>query len=850
MILLRLITWPYARKHLVRSTLTLLGIVIGVAVFVSMHLANQSVFGAFQETVNRIAGATQLQITAGEPGMDEEVLDRVQAVNGVKVAVPVIESVVGTGLHGQGNLLILGVDMTGDRSLRDYSLESAEDAIVDDPLVFLAQPDSLMVTAQFAERNHLQIESKIPLETAEGVRQFTVRGILKSGGLNSAFGGNLAIMDIYAAQHVFGRGRKFDRIDLAVSDGVKEESVRDQLQAMLGPAFQIEPPSSRGASFESMSRIYGFMLKFSSIFALVIGMFIIYNSFAIAVVQRRSEIGILRALGATRRQIAVLFLGESFVAGILGSLVGVAVGSVIARLVASVIGRLLEGAYGLPHTPTHIELSPTVIAISLGVGVFTSVLAAFLPARSAAKVDPVKALQKGRIQVLSEGENRARAALAISLAISSLLVLLWSHSLKGLYLAYACIMIGALLLTPSLTLWLSHGLRPVMRLLRPVEGALAADSLIGAPRRTSATVAALVFSLALVIGLAGSARAAYQNISEWVNTFLNPDFFISTSETLTSRNYKFPETMLGELEAVPGIAEVQMARTARIRYHGDPVLLMSFESEKQLRRVKRIPVEGNVEEMFRDAGEGKGVIVSENFSVLRHVHMGDEIELPSPQGMVQVRVLGVVREYSDQQGAIMMDRGFFKHWWKDDSVDIFRVYLEPGADQAKAKAAILDKFSNRRRLFVLSNQEVKHYILRLTNQWFSLTWLQISVAILVAVLGIVNSLTVSISDRRRELAVLQAVGGLRNQIRGTIWMEALGIGGISVILGLALGAIHLYYVLQISYRDYPGMHLDYLYPASIALVLLPVILVVAFLSSLGPAETAVRSSLVESLEYE
>src|SRR5438270_562456 len=254
MILLRLITWPYARKHLVRSTLTLLGIVIGVAVFVSMHLANQSVFGAFQETVNRIAGATQLQITAGEPGMDEEVLDRVQAVNGVKVAVPVIESVVGTGLSGQGNLLILGVDMTGDRSLRDYSLESAEDAIVDDPLVFLAQPDSLMVTAQFAERNHLQIESKIPLETAEGVRQFTVRGILKSGGLNSAFGGNLAIMDIYAAQHVFGRGRKFDRIDLAVSDGVKEESVRDQLQARLGPAFQIEPPSSRGASFESMSR--------------------------------------------------------------------------------------------------------------------------------------------------------------------------------------------------------------------------------------------------------------------------------------------------------------------------------------------------------------------------------------------------------------------------------------------------------------------------------------------------------------------------------------------------------------------------------------------------------------------
>src|SRR5262249_52942819 len=152
-ILLRLITWPYVRRHKLRSLLTLAGIMIGVAVFVSMRVANQSVMGAFQETVNHIAGAAQLQITAGEPGMDEEVLDRVQAFRQVKVAVPVTEAVVGTGLPGQGNLLILGVDMTGDRSLRDYDLESGDDAVIDDPLVFLAQPDSLMVTSQFASRN-------------------------------------------------------------------------------------------------------------------------------------------------------------------------------------------------------------------------------------------------------------------------------------------------------------------------------------------------------------------------------------------------------------------------------------------------------------------------------------------------------------------------------------------------------------------------------------------------------------------------------------------------------------------------------------------------------------------------
>ena len=214
MILFRLISWPYARKHSLRSLLTVGGIVMGVSVFVAMHAANQSVFDAFQETINRIAGTTELQVSAGEPGFDEEYLERVQSLKEVKVAAPVIEEVVSTRLPGQGNLLILGVDMTGDRSLREYDLESGNDAMIEDPLVFLAQPDSLMITADFARRNNLKVGSTIPLETVEAVKQFTIRGVLRSSGLNSAYGGNLAIMDIYAAQHVFGRGRKFDRIDI------------------------------------------------------------------------------------------------------------------------------------------------------------------------------------------------------------------------------------------------------------------------------------------------------------------------------------------------------------------------------------------------------------------------------------------------------------------------------------------------------------------------------------------------------------------------------------------------------------------------------------------------------------
>ena len=155
MILLRLISWPYFSRHVLRTLLTTAGIVLGVAVFVGMHTANQSVMFAFSATVERIAGKTELQVTAGETGFDEEILDRVQGAATVRVAVPVIEAVVDTKHQAQGNILVLGVDMTGDRSLRDYDLESGDESIIDDPLVFLAQPDSLIVTKPFADKNRL-----------------------------------------------------------------------------------------------------------------------------------------------------------------------------------------------------------------------------------------------------------------------------------------------------------------------------------------------------------------------------------------------------------------------------------------------------------------------------------------------------------------------------------------------------------------------------------------------------------------------------------------------------------------------------------------------------------------------
>src|SRR5579884_3553559 len=142
--LLRLLSWPYLRKHVLRWTLTVAGIVLGVAVFVAMHTANQTVHSSFESTVQKIAGSTQLEVSAGDFGFDESVLERVQNLPEVGVAEPVIQATLETAIPGQGNLLVLGVDLTGDRSLRDYELDNADESIIDDPLVFLAQPDSIL----------------------------------------------------------------------------------------------------------------------------------------------------------------------------------------------------------------------------------------------------------------------------------------------------------------------------------------------------------------------------------------------------------------------------------------------------------------------------------------------------------------------------------------------------------------------------------------------------------------------------------------------------------------------------------------------------------------------------------
>jgi putative ABC transport system permease protein len=436
------------------------------------------------------------------------------------------------------------------------------------------------------------------------------------------------------------------------------------------------------------------------------------------------------------------------------------------------------------------------------------------------------------------------------LASISVVCLGFGGSRIAFYAGYALVIAVSLLLGPLLSLGLARALRPLLKWIRPVEGALAADSLIQAPRRTSASVAAVMLSLALVVAFAGMARASYTSIIEWMDAALNPDLFVMPSQDIVIRTLRFPPEMASELASIDGISRVQMVRDARIVFRQTPVMIVATDVKSLSDTVKRTPVEGEADAMYRETAAGRGLMVSDNLARLQHLSLGEILEIPAPLGMIKLPIVGIVVDYSDQQGTILMDRRVFQQYWHDDSINAFRLYLSPSAQPAEVKRQILLRYAGVRQVFVLTNRELKDYILRVTDQWFALASVQIAVAVIVAILGIVNTLTVSITDRRRELGVLKAVGGMHGQIRRTIWIEALSIGVLGLVLGFSLGAVNLYYILQIVERDIAGLSLDYQYPVSVTLGLVPTMLAAALIAAIWPAEAAVRGSLVEALEYE
>lgn len=850
-VLLRGVTLPYFRKHWVITLLTLAGVTLGVGVYIAIELSSASLRVSLRRTVDRIAGKAQLEVGAGEAGVPEETVDRVRAVPGVAAAQPVIEAIVRPEGAGESSLMVLGIDFLGDRGVRDWEFEDQE--VLDDPLVFLAQPDSICVTKQFAARKGLKLDDTFRLETGHGWKRFTVRGLVEPTGPATAFGGNVALMDLYAAQFVFARGRLIDRVDVVLDPGVSVDEGARRLAAALGPGYRAETPARRGAEMEVLIENFGRTLALGSWQAMFISVFLIFNVFAVAATRRRREIGILRSLGVPRGAILRLFLVEGALVGAVGSALGVAAGLLLARATTRFIAGLTEMAYGLTHSASSIVVTPGAIVAGVALGTASAIAAAFFPALGAACLQPVEALAKGRFQRGSEGTSRLRLAAGAALGGIAALVVATAarRSFDGAVAGLLLINGAALLLVPSLIGPIVRALRPAMERAFGAEGRIATDTLLQAPRRTSATVLALMVSVAFVLTLGGLIHSFRRSYTIWMDGVMTADFYVTASDRFFAKSYHLPPEFAGILAGIPGVRWVEPFRGLHVEYRGKSPILATLPLEKTFRRLEMPLVAGRREDLVGAVPRGEGVAVSDNFARNFSLGVGDPLTLDTPTGPLTMPILAVVRDYSSDQGTIWMDRGVYVARWKDEGVDTIDILLEPGASRDAVAREVRTRLADRTdRLFVMTTDEMKASIRNLLDRFFALSTVQLVIALLVAVLGITNTLVISVAERRRELGILKALGSERRQVVALIVLEATAIAVVGGALGFALGSYLIAYAADTISAANTGWTLPYAFPIGLASLLAPLVLVVTILAAIYPARLALAVSPAEALEFE
>jgi putative ABC transport system permease protein len=846
------ITLKQWRVHKLRVALTVLGIALGVSVFFAIRTTNATLLDSLKLTVEKLAGKATLQITSGESGFPEEILDKVRATPGVAIAEPVIEVVAHTTFEDQGTLLILGVDTASDQKLRDYQFDRSNVNVMD-PLVFVAQPDSILISRAFGDRHGLKVGDKFSLYTSRGRKDFTVRGTFKPEGIGQVFGGNIAVMDIYSAQFVFNRGHNFDRIDLMNDPSETIEAVQKRLHETLPSGLDIAQPETRGQGLENTVAAMREGMLITSFVALLVGLYIIFNSFLINVNQRWKEIGVLRAIGLESRNVTLMFLGEALVMGVMGSLVGIVGGYYLASAAGGLMGSAVASVYGLVSTPERAIFSWNFALTSLLLGVAASLVGAWMPARAAAKLDPTMALHNIETRHTEAVLGRLRMFAGILLIVLGLLMVRWSPSVVGIqaqFIYAALILAGLTVLLPKFVQWTARALRPPMNSFAGSEGALAVDAMIQAPRRSSATVGALMIGLMFVFST-GAFIQSYEGVMDrWMKRMLNADLIVASSQLLRSPTYHFSEELGAKINQLPDVKIAENVRYTMIPYGNDSAALMAYQMKDFMDRAGYAVDVGNEKIARQKMPLGEGVLLSRNFSVRFHVGVGDTLRLETPSGPLERPVLGLMDDYRSEKGTIFLDRALYKQYWKDDNVDFIDITLKPGADPLAVKQQIERLTANQERAFVYTNAEFRGWVFGLIHQFFLMNNIQLVVAILVATLGIVNTLIISVSERRREIGIIRAIGGLRSQIRKMVLLEAVAISIVGVLTGALASLFNTYFMVHTVGMALAGYTVPFFYPWKMIVVTLPVVMVISLIAGWWPAKRAAEVRVIEAIGYE
>jgi putative ABC transport system permease protein len=386
---------------------------------------------------------------------------------------------------------------------------------------------------------------------------------------------------------VFHRGRKFDRIDLMNAPNVPVEVVQQRLRAELPPGVEVDRPEVRGQALENAVTAMRIGILITSFVALLVGVYIIFNSFTIAVNQRWKEIGILRAVGVEQGNVSWMFLCEAFLMGVIGSIVGIGGGFVLASAANRVMRGMVAAVYGVVSTaaPARLHLDQCAIAVVLGIA--ASVIGAWYPARSAASLDPALALHNIEARHAESVLGWKRIGTGLLLIAGGSALVVWVPSRFGLPIQFVfatIVLLGLTIVLPKMVLYSARALRPLLNWAGGSEGALAVDAMIQTPRRSAATVGALMIGLMFVFSTTSYIQSYRRMLDRWMNQVLNSDIFVATSAMLRSTSYHFTEDLGKQIAALPGVNRVENVRFTAIPYRGDTAAVIAIEMDGFLER--------------------------------------------------------------------------------------------------------------------------------------------------------------------------------------------------------------------------------------------------------------------------
>ena len=832
-----------------RTAITVIGLAIGVAVFLSIRLANTQTMLSFNESVDIVLGKADAVVHAEGLPFDEIHLKKLNALKGVVKAYPIVE---GYGMEVNSGEVVefLGADLRQNRGLGNLSIKTRRKGI-GGLMSLLTDPTGIIIPEIFIPGTPFQLGDQLQFLINGREQRLRVNAMVENQGIGKAFKGNYAIMPIAALQRVMQKTGKLDRIEIEFLGDADFDDIQKQIANVLPDFLKIERPERKNQHVEKMLQAFQYNLTALSFVALLVGMYLIYNMISLSVVRRRMEIGALRAIGASPGLIAWIFILEAGIIGLLGSALGIGLGFYFAKLALIAVSMTVNNLYVSSQVTEVVfpwgQMGPYFL---LGLGL--SFISALIPAWDAANTSPTVVMRRGSYDLKLFHGNRKlnHAALMVTLTAlgASQLPALNGFPWFG-FLSVFLLILGLSLFSPSILLMARTLLHRPLKRIFGGEGLLAARNLQQNIGRNSLAVSSLAIAFMMVISMSIMVHSFRQTVTIWIEQTLRADLYVKVAGGRdTDFQYTLPEEKVSGLKNNSDIAAVDLFRAVDISYRNQPVVLAAGDFSVLSKFGHLVIQDGPPADELANLMVGKNrAIISEAFSLKHDVEVGDPIQLETPRGELDLTVTAIYTDYSRERGYIVIDRTTFVKYYQDRAINSFVVYLSEGSSLETTRRKILQHLGQDTQFIIRSNQQLKKDVLDVFDKTFAITYSLEIIATVVALLGLFNTLISLILERKREIGILRFLGAYKNQVRRMIFVEAGILGLVGSVMGLVAGFIVSYILIFVINKQSFGWTIQVHHPLLAIIISTLIFWAVALLAGAYPARLATRLNPKEAV---